>query len=89
MSFIIDIREHVLSQIDDLLAKSAAAGERLQRIADQMADRAMLRTIYGISNDELDSVISDNHRQALENLLVIGEQLEQAAVEAGIFPKKP
>ncbi|MCW1411071.1 hypothetical protein OLZ32_22110 [Rhizobium sp. 1AS11] len=76
-----------MSQIEDLLARSAAAGERLQRIADQMSDRAALRAIYGVSNSELDKVISDNHLQALKELLDIGDQLEKAAVAAGFLTK--
>lgn len=76
-----------MSQIEDLLARSAAAGERLQRIADQMSDRAALRAIYGVSNSELDKVISDDHLQALKELLDIGDQLEKAAVAAGFLTK--
>jgi hypothetical protein len=78
-----------MSQIEDLLARSTAAGERLQRIADQMADRASLLAIYGVRNSELDKQISDNHLLALQELLDIGEQLEKAAVAAGLINKGP
>ncbi len=74
-----------MNEIEDLLARSAAAAERLQRIADQMADRATLRARYGIDNSELDKVVAANHYQALQNLLEIGEQLEQAAIDAGFL----
>jgi hypothetical protein len=76
-----------MSDIDDLWERSARAAASLQRIADQMAKRAITRDLYGVGNKELDHQLAANYYAALEKVLEIGNQLERAAIEAGILRK--
>jgi hypothetical protein len=76
-----------MNDMDDLWDKSARAAASLQRIADQMAQRAINRDVYGVGNSELDLQIAANHYNAYRRVLELGDQLEQAAIEAGILRK--
>jgi len=75
-------------KMDELWRKSELVAERLQLIADEMGRRAVARDLYGVANPARDNALATQHTQALERLLQIGEELEDAAVKAGIIPSK-
>ncbi|WP_321502053.1 hypothetical protein [Breoghania sp.] len=72
-------------KLDDLWRKSDTAAKRLQRISDEMAKRAENWTRYGVGNRAADKELWILHEDAIDRVIQLGDDLEKAAVDAGIL----
>lgn len=80
--------QHADKQLELLWKESSEAARQLQRIADEQAYRAEQFVTSGVNNPEREQELAREHAKAIERVLQIGQQLEQAAIDAGILPPK-
>lgn len=75
-------------EVDRLWKISAAAAKNLQRIADELGKAAENWEKLGGGNPERDQELWHSHHEALEQVIRVHEELEKAAIAAGIIPPK-
>ncbi|WP_442755794.1 hypothetical protein ACNHKD_03800 [Methylocystis sp. JAN1] len=79
---------HPDKRLELLWKESGEAARQLQRIADEQASRAEQFIKSGVNNPEREQELAKEHVKAIERVLQIGQQLEQAAIDAGVLPPK-
>jgi predicted nucleic acid-binding Zn-ribbon protein len=78
--------EAMRKRLEDLWRRNAAASASLQRIVDAQADLAR-KQLYGVTNEARAAALWAAYEEALKRALEIGDELHQAARDAGILPK--
>lgn len=78
----------VPERVERILKESHILSKHLHELADEIARRAEQWVNTGVGNREFDKELADKHEIALGKVIAKAEELEQAAIDEGILPRR-